>query len=109
VPGAEPPALLVLSACSTSVQPSGDASSGPGFRGQAAEAVAVEAPGLAERLLREGLPRVLGMQSTVSNTGATAFAGGLYSALGRGIDFGAALRAGRAELTAQRRARPANC
>jgi hypothetical protein len=101
-PGAEPPALLVLSACSTSGQPGGDAASAPGYRGPAAAAAPVETevPGLAERLLRGGLSRVLGMQSTVSDSGATAFAGGLYGALGRGCDLASALRAGRAALAA---------
>ena len=74
-PGAEPPGLLVLSACST-------------------------AGGLAESLVRGGLPRVLGMQSTVTDTGATAFAEGLYAALARGTDLAVALRAGRAGLSA---------
>ncbi|MFY9821652.1 MAG: CHAT domain-containing protein [Thermoanaerobaculia bacterium] len=78
IPGVPPLDLLVLSACDTA-----------------------EARGLADRLVRNGLPRVLGMQSTVSDHGATAFAGAFYAALARGTDLTAAMRAGRAELFAQ--------
>lgn len=77
-PGAPPLDLLVLSACDTA-----------------------EAAGLAERLVRGGVPRVLGMQSTVSDHGATAFAGAFYDALAQGADLPAAMRAGRAELFAK--------
>jgi tetratricopeptide (TPR) repeat protein len=98
VPGADPPGLLVLSACSTAGAASGFSSS-PGLRGSAA-AAGLEAAGLAESLVRGGLPRVLGMQSTISDPGATAFAEGLYTALGRGTDLPTALRAGRASLAA---------
>jgi tetratricopeptide (TPR) repeat protein len=112
-PGA-PPGLLVLSACSTA----GMAGDGDGGSGAKAEPLGGGAPlpgegramgegtgvrsaaGFAESLVRGGLPRVLGMQSTVSDPGATAFAGGLYAALARGTDLAAALRAGRAELAA---------
>jgi|GEM_PF-2819335 len=77
-PGAAPLDLLVLSACDTA-----------------------EAAGLADRLVRGGVPRVLGMQSTVSDHGATAFAEAFYAALARGTDLPAAMRAGRAELFAK--------
>src|SRR6185312_8986594 len=77
-PGATPLDLLVLSACDSA-----------------------EAAGLADRLVRGGVPRVLGMQSTVSDSGATAFAEAFYAALARGTDLPAAMRAGRAELAAK--------
>ncbi|MFY9826753.1 MAG: CHAT domain-containing protein [Thermoanaerobaculia bacterium] len=77
-PGALPLDLLVLSACDTS-----------------------KAAGLVDQLVRGGVPRVLGMQSTVSDAGATAFAGAFYAALARGTDLPAALRSGRAELLAK--------
>jgi tetratricopeptide (TPR) repeat protein len=77
-PGAAPLDLLVLSACDTA-----------------------EAAGLADLLVRGGVPRVLGMQSTVSDAGATAFAGAFYAALAQGSDLPAAMRAGRAELAAK--------
>ncbi len=109
-PGAEPPGLLVLSACSTAGA-TGEGAPGAGERagagvaqavGEVAEVVeAIEAAGLAESLVRGGLPRVLGMQSTVTDSGATAFAEGFYAALARGTDLANALRAGRAELAAR--------
>jgi tetratricopeptide (TPR) repeat protein len=77
-PGAQPVELLVLSACGTANEKA--------------------APGLAENLVRNGLPRVLGMQGPVSDSGATSFAGAFYSALGKGADLPLALRAGRVEL-----------
>jgi tetratricopeptide (TPR) repeat protein len=77
-PKAEPADLLVLSACDSS-----------------------ESAGLAETLVRGGVHRVLGMQSTVSDSGASAFAGAFYAALAQGTDLPAALRAGRAELSAK--------
>ena len=77
-PGVPPLDLLVLSACDTA-----------------------DAAGLADRLVRNGVPRVLGMQSTVSDHGATAFAGAFYTSLARGTDLPAAMRAGRAELFAR--------
>jgi tetratricopeptide (TPR) repeat protein len=77
-PGVPPLDLLVLSACDTA-----------------------EAAGLADRLVRNGVPRVLGMQSTVSDSGATAFAGAFYASLARGTDLPAAMRAGRSELFAK--------
>jgi tetratricopeptide (TPR) repeat protein len=77
-PKAEPLDLLVLSACDSS-----------------------EAAGLAETLVRGGVHRVLGMQSTVSDPGASAFAGAFYAALAQGTDLPAALRAGRVELAAK--------
>src|SRR5882724_4347664 len=91
------PELLVLAACSTAGAAAGS-SPEPGLRAAVAEAAVGRAAGLAEALVRGGLPRVLGMQSTVSDGGATAFAFGLYAALGRGTDLPAALRAGRVEL-----------
>ncbi len=77
-PKAEPLDLLVLSACDSS-----------------------EAAGLAETLVRGGVHRVLGMQSTVSDHGASAFAGAFYEAIALGTDLSTALRKGRAELAAQ--------
>jgi CHAT domain/AAA domain len=77
-PGLQPLDLLVLSACDSA-----------------------EAKGLVDRLVRGGVRRVLGMQSTVSDSGATAFAEAFYTALARGTDLPAALRAGRAELLAK--------
>jgi tetratricopeptide (TPR) repeat protein len=95
-----PPELLVLSACSTAGAVPGSPA-GPGLRASvSAEVSAGTAAGLAERLVAGGLPRVLGMQSTVTDRGATAFAGGFYAALGRGVDLPTALRAGRVELAA---------
>ncbi len=76
-PGVPPLDLLVLSACDTA-----------------------EAAGLTDRLVRNGVPRVLGMQSIVSDHGATAFAEAFYAALARGTDLPAAMRAGRANLSA---------
>ncbi len=58
-----------------------------------------EATGLAETLVRNSLLRVLGMQSTVSDTGATAFAEKFYARLAEGADLSQALRAGRAALS----------
>lgn len=77
-PKAGPLDLLVLSACDSS-----------------------EAAGLAETLVRGGVHRVLGMQSTVSDSGASAFAGAFYEAIALGTDLPAALRKGRIELSAK--------
>ena len=77
-PKARPADLLVLSACDSS-----------------------EAAGIAETLVRGGVRRVLGMQSTVSDSGASAFAEAFYAALAQGADLPAALRSGRAELAAK--------
>jgi tetratricopeptide (TPR) repeat protein len=91
-------ALLVLAACSTAGT-AGDRSPAPGHRVAVAESLqAGEATGLAERLVSQGFLRVLGMQSTVSDKGATAFAEKLYARLADGADLSQALRAGRAEL-----------
>jgi tetratricopeptide (TPR) repeat protein len=113
--------LMVLSACSTAGPLAGVPRVGPrgepptpaaaaraapaGERGGAIPAAPAPgaAPGLAERLVAGGIRRVLGMQSTISDEGATAFAAGFYAVLGRGADLPAALRAGRAELAAKGR------
>jgi hypothetical protein len=89
-PGEAPDvSLLVLSACSTAGAV-GEGDPAPGHRAGAAVAEARqvdEATGLAETLVRNGLFRVLGMQSTVSDRGATAFAEKLYARLADGTDL----------------------
>ncbi len=77
-PNTDPIELLVLSACDTATP-----------------------AGLTETLVRNGVQRVVGMQSAISDQGATAFAEAFYSALGRGADLPNAFRAGRAGLAAQ--------
>lgn len=57
--------------------------------------------GLAEVLVRGGILRVLGMQGTVSDVGATAFAEKFYTHLAAGADLTQALQAGRVELLAK--------
>jgi tetratricopeptide (TPR) repeat protein len=106
-PGEAPEiALLVLSACSTAGA-IGDGSPAPGQRAAPAETEkaearpASEATGLAETLVRQGFLRVLGMQSTVSDAGATAFAGAFYARLADGAGLTQALRAGRVEIAAR--------
>ncbi|HBL31760.1 MAG TPA: hypothetical protein DD490_33470, partial [Acidobacteria bacterium] len=101
-PGGAPElALLVLAACSTAGTV-GEGAAPPHHRGAVAEAgVAHEATGLAETLVAGGLLRVLGMQSTVSDAGATAFAEKFYARLADGADLSLALRAGRVELGAK--------
>ncbi len=103
-PGEAPEiALLVLAACSTAGAV-GEGGPAPGHRAvvEAAEAREVdEATGLAETLVRGGLLRVLGMQSTVSDRGATAFAAAFYARLSDGADLSLALRAGRVEIAAR--------
>ncbi|HEX6904040.1 MAG TPA: tetratricopeptide repeat protein [Thermoanaerobaculia bacterium] len=54
--------------------------------------------GLTETLVRGGVQRVVGMQSAISDHGATVFAEAFYSALGRGADLPTAFRAGRIGL-----------
>ncbi|MES1245196.1 MAG: CHAT domain-containing protein [Acidobacteriota bacterium] len=100
-PGEAPEvALLVLAACSTAGAV-GDGGPAQGHRAEVAEARQVEeAAGLAETLVRSGFLRVLGMQSTVSDSGATAFAAKFYARLADGTDLSQSLRAGRAELLA---------
>jgi tetratricopeptide (TPR) repeat protein len=100
--------LMVLAACSTPL--AGLPRAGPATEHGGAVPAAIPAavppgaaPGLAERLVAGGIGRVLGMQSTISDEGATAFAAGFYAELGRGADLPAALRAGRAELAAHGR------
>ncbi|HSG38355.1 MAG TPA: CHAT domain-containing protein, partial [Thermoanaerobaculia bacterium] len=76
-PKAAPVELLVLSACDTATP-----------------------AGLTETLVRNGVQRVVGMQSAISDHGATAFAEAFYSALGRGADLPIAFKSGRAGLLA---------
>jgi hypothetical protein len=106
-PGEAPEiALLVLSACSTAGA-IGDGGPAPGQRAALAETEeaearpAGEATGLAETLVRQGFLRVLGMQSTVSDEGATAFAGRFYARLAAGAGLAQALRAGRVQIAAR--------
>ncbi|HEX3128297.1 MAG TPA: DUF4062 domain-containing protein, partial [Thermoanaerobaculia bacterium] len=71
----------------------------PGHRAVATGTRATnEATGLAEKLVHSGFRRVLGMQSKISDEGATAFAEKLYAWLADGADLSQALRVGRAEL-----------
>jgi tetratricopeptide (TPR) repeat protein len=103
VPAARPVELLVLAACSTSGPSEGEAAPGSREAAVAAGPVAgmddrTAAPGLAEALVRGGLPRVLGMQGTVSDEGATAFAERFYTELAGGSDLATALHGGRAAL-----------
>lgn len=99
-PGAEPVDLAVLSSCYTAARKPG-AVGGPDRR---ATAVAVpegtQVAGLAEDLAMGGIARTLGMQTSVSDRGATAFAARFYELLSEGIDLPCALRAGRQALTA---------
>ena len=60
-----------------------------------------EVPGFAETLVRGGFRFVLGMQGTISERGATAFAEQFYARVADGADLSLALRAGRVELGAQ--------
>ncbi len=123
--------LVVLAACTTAGAPPtaghpGAGATGPpigaAFRAPATGAAAAQAQGapappappptqpppaapegFAEALVLGGLPRVLAMQGTISDGGATAFAEGFYRTLGAGTDLPAALRAGRAHLVAHGR------
>lgn len=97
-PAARPIELLVLAACSTAGARRPAGSEQPGARAAVASEVEQGAEGLAAMLVRGGLHRVLGMQGTISDAGATAFAGGFYTELALGGDLVAALRRGRAEL-----------
>jgi tetratricopeptide (TPR) repeat protein len=96
--GLPPLELVVLSACYTAAHWAPRL--GAGLGKQTADAVLPEARtgSLAEDLVRGGLARVLGMQTSVSDRGATAFAGKFYRSLARGQDLGQALHAGRAAL-----------
>jgi hypothetical protein len=71
-----------------------------GTAATAKPATGSEAAGLAEALVTGGMARVLGMQGSISDEGATAFVEGFYRWLARGTDLPTALRAGRAELAA---------
>jgi tetratricopeptide (TPR) repeat protein len=91
------PDLVVLSACYTA--------SGLGGGAAACHRHSVTLPGAGDRagsmaaaLLNGGLPRVLGMQSSVSDAGATEFAASFYRAIAEGADLVRALAAGRSAL-----------
>jgi hypothetical protein len=99
-PGAASLELVVLAACSTAGAPAQGRGSGLQSAAVPAAATRNEAAGLAEALVDGGLARVLGMQSTISDEGATAFTEAFYRSLARGTDLPAALRAGRVELAA---------
>ena len=58
------------------------------------------APALAAALMQAGLPAAIGMQGTISDTGAIRFAQRLFDALARGRTVGAAVQAARRELAA---------
>ena len=57
-------------------------------------------PALAAALVQAGLPAAIGMQGTISDTGAIRFAQRLFDALARGRTVGAAVQAARRELAA---------
>jgi tetratricopeptide (TPR) repeat protein len=90
--------LVVLSACYTAASLS-PPSGGRGTR-RSATAMAPEGrvASLAEDLIGAGVPRVLGMQTSVSDHGATELAAAFYETLATGTDLVAALAAGRRAL-----------
>ncbi|MCU0867381.1 MAG: CHAT domain-containing protein, partial [Planctomycetes bacterium] len=87
------PSLLVLSACYTAA-----AAVGGDRTGRGAGATSVGPRPLAEELVVQALPRVLGMQSSVSDHGATEMAAAFYQAIAAGHDLTIAMRAGRLAL-----------
>lgn len=92
--------LAVLSACFTSSSWAVEARR-QGRRAQLslAGSEALETTGsLTEGLLAHGIPRVLGMQTSVSDAGASRFARAFYGALAAGQDLTQALSAGRKAL-----------
>lgn len=88
------PEMMVLSACYTAAAVQGIDPHGRG-------AGAPVARPMADELVLGGVKRVLGMQSSVSDAGATEMAGAIYGAIARGGDVPMALRAGRAALRAE--------
>lgn len=99
-PGATPIDLAVLSACYTASTTPGSAP-GSGTRALAGAPAGTEVASFAEALAEGGLAAVLGMQTSVSDQGATAFAGAFYAELAEGGDLPLALRRGRSALAAK--------
>lgn len=100
VPAATPLDLAVLSACYTASATPGSAP-GSGSRALTAAPAGTEVASFAEALAAGGLPAVLGMQTSVSDRGATAFAESFYRELAEGGDLPLALRRGRSALAAR--------
>ncbi|HEX4952700.1 MAG TPA: tetratricopeptide repeat protein [Thermoanaerobaculia bacterium] len=91
-PANPPLGLAVLAASATAAaRPQREVSTG-------SRSLAVAAPSLVQALVQGGVLRALGFLDSVSDPGATAFAGAFYGSLAEGSDLPVALRCGRAAI-----------